>query len=152
MNGFVDRARRGVSGDEGSTLPLIAGFTAVALALVLTVAAAGSLYLDRKRALTVADGAALAASESFDLGEMRLDQRGVAPRLDAGSARAAAEEFLARDPDPRTARLRLVDVSIGDGRSATVTLETVWHPPILTAFLPGGVTIDVTSTARSVFR
>ncbi len=152
MSGWMVRLGRRASRDEGSTLPLIAGFTAVALALILTVAAAGSLYLDRKRALTVADGAALAASESFELGEMRLDAHGVAPHLDRAAARAAAEDFLARDPDPRTARLRLVDVSIGDGRSATVTLETVWHPPMLTAFLPEGVTIDVTSTARSVFR
>jgi hypothetical protein len=152
MIGWSSRIRDAADRDEGSTLPLIAGFTAVALALTLTIAAAGSLYLERKRALTVADGAALAAAESFPLGEMTLDETGVAPRLEQAPARAAAVDFLARDPDPRTSDLRLVDVSVADGRSATVTLETVWRPPMLTAFLPGGVTIDATATARSVFR
>ncbi|MDO9591011.1 MAG: pilus assembly protein TadG-related protein, partial [Microcella sp.] len=51
--------------DRGSILPLIAGFGALALAVVLLVSAATSLYLDRTRLFTLADGAALAAAESF---------------------------------------------------------------------------------------
>ena len=53
--------------DTGSTLPLVIFYGFLALALVLIVAAASSLYLERKRLFTLADDAALVGAESFDL-------------------------------------------------------------------------------------
>ncbi|MET0590941.1 MAG: pilus assembly protein TadG-related protein, partial [Naasia sp.] len=144
--------RPAVFSDEGSVLPLLAAFVAIALALILTVAAAGSLYLERKRLLTVADGAALAAAESFDLAQAAIGPGSVEPRLDLVTARAAAADFLADDPDPRTRDIALRAVRIDDGRSVTVVLTSVWSPPVLTPFLPDGIALEASSTARSVFR
>jgi len=38
-----------------------------------------------------------------------------------------------------------------DGASATVTVSAVWHPPVVTIFVPEGLRIDATAVARSVF-
>jgi hypothetical protein len=38
-----------------------------------------------------------------------------------------------------------------DGESATVTVSAVWHPPVVTVFVPDGMRIDATAVARSVF-
>lgn len=56
--------------DEGSTIPLIAFFTALSLALILVVVAATSLYLERKRLYTLADGASLVGAEAFSLDDI----------------------------------------------------------------------------------
>jgi hypothetical protein len=39
-----------------------------------------------------------------------------------------------------------------DGRSATVELSARWSPPVVSLLVPDGIRIDVTSTARSIFR
>jgi hypothetical protein len=39
-----------------------------------------------------------------------------------------------------------------DGVSAEVTLSAWWRPPMLTMFVPDGIRIEVTATARSVLR
>ncbi len=57
--------------DEGSILPLIAGYGALALVVVLLVTAANSLYIERKRLFSLADGAALVGAESFELSAVR---------------------------------------------------------------------------------
>ncbi|WP_233279323.1 pilus assembly protein TadG-related protein, partial [Microterricola pindariensis] len=54
-------------GEEGSSLVLTVFYGAFALALILIVVAATSLSLERKRLLSVADGAALAGAEAFEL-------------------------------------------------------------------------------------
>ena len=58
---------RRLGDEDGSILPLIFGFFAIALAVVLIVTAATSLYLERSRLYTLADGAALAGADSFAL-------------------------------------------------------------------------------------
>jgi len=32
-----------------------------------------------------------------------------------------------------------------------VTVSAVWHPPVVTVFVPDGLRIDATAVARSVF-
>ena len=49
--------RRLAARDEGSILPLILVYGMLGLALTLVVASATSLYLERKRLFTLADGA-----------------------------------------------------------------------------------------------
>lgn len=74
--------------DRGSILPLVAGFGTLALAVVLLVSAATSLYLERTRLYTLADGAALAAAESFDLASVRPTAEGtLRPRPTTSSRR-----------------------------------------------------------------
>lgn len=138
--------------DRGSILPLIAGFGALALAVVLLGSAATSLYLDRARLFTLADGAALAAAESFDLAAVRLTPEGVLrPRLTKPEVTDAAAEYLAQAPDSRLEGLRLIAATTPDGLSARVTLASVWAPPVVSIFVPGGIALQVTATSRSVF-
>lgn len=144
--------RRLLADDTGSTLPLIAFYAAFALALVLVVAAATSLYLERKRLFTLADGAALVGAESFELDDVAVDPAG-APRVELRDAdvRAAVVGYLAAATGDTFDGLDLVGATSPDGRSATVTVSSVWHPPVVTVFVPDGLRIEATAVSRTVF-
>jgi hypothetical protein len=146
------RRLRARAGDDGSTLPLILVFGVVALVLVLVVASATDLYLERKRLFTLADGAALVGAESFDLAGVHAAARGLRPQLQADEVRGAVAGYLAAEPADGFDGLRLDAATTPDGRSAAVTLSAVWRPPVLAPFVPDGVRISTTATARSVFR
>ena len=140
-------------GEDGSTLILIIFSAALALALILGVGAATSLYLERKRLLTLADGAALVASESFDLASVAIDGSGgvARPLLTERGVAQAAGEYLARVSHAGLDDLSLSHSSTEDGRSATVVVTAFWRPPVMSLFLPEGIKIAVHSTARSIF-
>jgi hypothetical protein len=139
--------------DDGSTLLLLIFSTALALALVLSVAAATSLYLERKRLFTLADGAALAASESFALSTITRDGGGgiTRARLTDEGVTQAALQYLARVSPGRLDALTLHRSVTEDGRSATIGLTSDWRPPVVTLFFPEGIRLVVESTARSIF-
>ncbi|MFC4244972.1 pilus assembly protein TadG-related protein [Gryllotalpicola reticulitermitis] len=137
--------------EDGSTLPLIFGFFAVALALVFVATAATSLYVERSRLYTLADGAALAAAQSLALGIAAAAGDGGVPPPDGVRATAAASEYLAAATGGRRDAVVLVAAGAPDGRSARVRLATTWRPPIVSAFVPRGVRIEVYGSARSVF-
>ena len=131
-------------GDEGSVLPLTLGYTLLAIVLVLVGADAMSLYLAHKRADTVADAAALAASDGF-----AFVVEGGSPRalLDPADVHDQAAEVIAATGD-----VTLVEAGTPDGVSARVTVATVWHPPVSSVFVPDGVRIEATATSRTVLR
>lgn len=137
--------------EEGSTLLLTIFFGALSLALVLLVVASTSLYLERKRLFTLADGAALASAEAFALERVRPDRAGrVQPVLESAEVRAAADAYLdAASADVESLAVERAETL--DGRSATVSLSCYWRPPIVSVFVPEGVRIEVTAVARSVF-
>ncbi len=138
--------------DRGSILPLIAGYGALALAVVLLVTAATSLYLERKRLYTLADGAALVGAESFDLADVEVTPQGVLrPRLTDEQFVTGAQQYLAEAPVGGLENLQLVAASTPDGLSARVTLAADWRPPVLAILLPDGLRLEVTATGRSVF-
>ncbi|WP_430645607.1 pilus assembly protein TadG-related protein [Agromyces sp. GXS1127] len=142
---------RRLSDDEGgSTLLLTIFYGVLALALVLVVTSATSLYLERKRLFTLADGAALAAAESWRLEEVRLEGDALVFGLDEASVADAAATYLG-DAGHSLRGLELVRAGSADGRSASVTLRAVWHAPISTDLVPVTVPIEVTADARSVF-
>jgi hypothetical protein len=137
--------------DDGSILPLVFGFFAVALALVLVVSAATSLYLERSRLYTLADGAALAGSGSFALTAAAASSTGqAAPRLSDEAVRAAASAYLGQAAQGRHTPVRLAAASAPDGRSAVVRLAEDWRPPLLSVFVPRGVHLEVEGHARPV--
>ena len=136
--------------ERGSTLLLTIFYGVLGLALVLVVVSATSLYLERKRLFTLADGAALAAAESWRLDDVRVEGGELVFDLDAASVRASASDYLG-DASHSLHALDLVRADSADGRSATVTLRAVWHAPISSEFLPVTVPIEVTADARSVF-
>ena len=79
--------RRG--NDEGTILILTMFFSALALVVILVVTAATSLYLERKRLFTLADGAALAGAESFEIDEMTIVDGQAHPVLSPSAVHAA---------------------------------------------------------------
>ncbi|MBI5161733.1 MAG: hypothetical protein HY996_10040 [Micrococcales bacterium] len=146
------RAAVSVHDEEGSILPLIAVFTALAVALVLVVSAATSLYLERKRLYSIADGAALAGAESFPIEGGLAAGEVPRPRLTDASVAAAARGYLDIASTSRVEQLRLEGAGTDDGRTARVSLSGWWRPPVVTLFVPDGIRLQVTTTARSVFR
>ena len=134
--------------DRGSVLLLIVGMTALALALIVGVMDASSLYLERKRLFTIADGAALVAAQSFDAALPPIQGR---PRLsDASVARATADYLRHLTP------AALHSVTIGssntpDEKTAVVEMNAVWHPPIVSVFMPQGIQLAVTARARTIY-
>ncbi|MDH6180479.1 putative membrane protein [Microbacteriaceae bacterium SG_E_30_P1] len=137
--------------DEGSILPLLAGYVALALAIVLVVAAATSLYIERKRLLTLADGAALAGAESFELDSVIVNQDTVRPVLVDKTVLAAVTDYVGATPRDAFEDLRVENAATSDGRSATVTVSAQWRPPVLAPFVREGLRLEVTSTARTAF-
>jgi uncharacterized membrane protein len=145
--------RGGPSGDDGSTLLLTIFYGFLALVLILVVVAATSLYLERKRLLTLADGAALAGAEAFPLDSVTplRDTDRLAPVLTPAEVDAAVRDYLAAAPNGDFESLRVTQATSVDGLSATVSLSAYWRPPVLTLVLPAGVPLEVTAVARSVF-
>jgi hypothetical protein len=139
-----------VRNESGSTLLLTIFYCFLGLSIVLVVVSATTLYLERKRLFTVADGAALAAAEAWALDSVQVDGDRLSIELDDAEVRSAAADYLdqaASDLDD----VELVRAASDDGRSATVTLRSVWRAPIHTELVPLVVPIEVTVTARSVF-
>ena len=138
--------------DQGSILPLVIGYTALALAVIVAITAATSLYLARKELFTVADGAALVGAEAFPLDAVVVGDDGtLSVELDDADLRRDVRAYLARAETQVIEGLALVSAASPDGRSATVTVSGRWSPPFLGFFLPEGMTIEVTASARSVF-
>lgn len=134
-------------------MPLLAGTAALALAVILMVVAATSLYIDHKRLLSIADAAALAGAEAYDLDDVTVEGEEVIVRLESARVTTAVADYLAglRPTAVPVDDLTLVRAGSDDTRSATVVLRGRWTPPILTAFVPDGLPLEVTTTARSVF-
>lgn len=145
MNGMLRR-------EEGSILPLTMVYGALALVLILVTVAATSLYLERKRLFTLADGAALAGAEAFALETVVVEPDALRPALSSEAVGVAVRGYLASAPQERFEHLTVTSVSSADGQSATVSLSSRWRPPMLVLVLPSGITLEVTSVARSVLR
>ncbi len=137
--------------EDGSTLPLTIFFGFLSLVLVLLVVAATSLYLERKRLFTLADGAALVGAEAFTLDEVTLTPHGYRPTLTTPEVATAVGNYIASTPTGDLRSLAIDSASTLDGRSATVSLSAYWRPPVLTLLVPSGLRIEVTAVARSVF-
>ncbi|MBX3194568.1 MAG: hypothetical protein KF727_05645 [Microbacteriaceae bacterium] len=132
-------------------LPLVCGYAALALALVLVVAAATSLYLERKRLFTLADGAALVGAEAFELEDVRVTPEGPRVRLRPAEVREAVSDYLADNPIGVFEGLVLEEATSPDGASARVTVSAIWRPPVVTVFVPDGLRVEATAVSRTVF-
>ena len=137
--------------DRGSILPLVCFYGALALLVTLIVASATSLYLERKRLFTLADGAALVGAESFDLDAVAITPEGPRATLTDTGVRDAVRDYLASNPIGRFEALSLDEAITRDGRSAEVTVSAVWRPPAVTLFVPEGLRIEATAVSRTVF-
>ncbi|MGV8895557.1 MAG: Tad domain-containing protein [Rhodoglobus sp.] len=145
------RLRERLADDSGSTMPLIIFFSFLCMVLIFLVVSATSLYLERKRLFTLADGAALVGAEAFALDQVQLTREGARPELHDVEVAAAVRSYLATAPGARFDDLIVERSGTLDGRSATVTLSSWWHPPVVSLLVPDGLRIEVTSVGRSVF-
>jgi len=142
-------------GESGQITLLSIGFGLLALTLVLVVAAASSLYLERKQLLALADGAAADAADAIDYG-LYYGPGGAAdgvPLSDA-SVRESVAEYLGSSAAAGTFRGLAVGpgTGTGDGRTAHVTLSAVARPAVVPWVLvpwSDGFVITVTSSARA---
>ncbi|MEG0595232.1 MAG: pilus assembly protein TadG-related protein [Aurantimicrobium sp.] len=138
------------SEEEGSSLILIIFAGLIGLAVILGTVAATSLYIERKRLFTVADGAALAAAEAFNLDDVQVINGRASITLTSSAVRSETDHYLQLIPASESKGVSVVSAVTNDGRSATVSLQKTWHPPVVSIFMPEGMVIDVTSTARTV--
>ena len=144
---MIRRATR----DDGSILPLVCFYGALALLVTLIVASATSLYLERKRLFTLADGAALVGAEAFDLDDVAITSHGLEVGLTPADVRREVRAYLDRNPIGTFEALSLDEATTLDGKSAQVTVSAIWRPPVVTVFVPEGMRIDATAVSRTVF-
>ena len=142
---------RRLRAEDGSTLLLTIFYSTLCLVVIVMVVAATSLYLERKRLFTLADGASLVGAEAFTLTDATRTARGYRPILTSPEVASAVSGYIADQPADHFTALTVDRAVSVDGRSATVELSCYWTPPVLTLFLPKGFRIRVTSIARSVF-
>jgi hypothetical protein len=136
--------------DHGSVLPLALCYAGLALMLIFTVVAVTSLYIDRKRLFTLADGAALAAAESFELNDVVVTEDTVCPILREERVREEVEQFITTR-QTTLKDVRIVSATTLDTTSAVVTLASIWHTPVLDFLFPNGIHMEATVVSRSVF-
>jgi hypothetical protein len=133
---------------------LIIGYVLLSLLVVTVVAAASSVYVEHKRLLSLADGASLAAADSFTLGQ--VDSTAATPSAVLSNERVknVVHDYLNRNAS--FDRFNGLTVAGGtgtaDNRTAAVVLTAVVHPPIVNFLVPDGIPITATSTARSQLR
>ena len=132
-------------------LVLSIGFIVIALLVATVVMAASSVYLEHKKLLSLADGASVAAADSFTLGQ--LGTAGGAPSavLSGDRVRSAAVDYLGRNGafDNFSGLNVVPSTGSPDGATAVVVLSADVHPPVVNFLVPDGIRIEATSTARS---
>jgi uncharacterized membrane protein len=133
------------SDDEGSVLLLTLGYAVLALVAVFVCVDATSLYLSQKRLDSLADAAALAGADGFVLSVVDGDARA---ELTSDHVHEQAEAFVAEVGGAA----RLVSADTPDGISARVRVAGTWHPPVLTLFVPDGLSLEATATSRTALR
>ncbi|MCP2636572.1 hypothetical protein K0817_008315 [Microbacterium sp. HD4P20] len=117
----------------------------LAMVAILICVAATSLYLSQKRLDALADAAALAAADGFEV--TVVDDTPVALLTDA-AVHEQAELMVAEVGGGAV----LVSAETPDGVSARVTVAGTWHPPVITLFVPDGVALEATATSRTALR
>lgn len=131
--------------EQGSILLLTLGYATLALVAILVCVSATSLYLAQKRLDSLADAAALAGADGFSLTLVGEDVRA---DLNDDDIREQASEIV----DVAGTGALLVSASTPDGQSARVTVAAVWHPPLVSMFVPEGVLLEATATSRTALR
>lgn len=138
-------------GEDGQVIVLIIGYVLLALLLATVVMAASSVYLEHKRLLSLADGASLAAADSFTLGQLDSSLGTPTAVLDGGRVRSVAVDYLQRNG--AFTRFSGLAVAPGtgspDGATAVVALSAAVHPPVVNFLVPDGIRVEASSTARS---
>ncbi|WP_161965182.1 pilus assembly protein TadG-related protein [Ornithinimicrobium cerasi] len=140
--------------DGGQISILLVGLVAVALTVIFGVVGVTSVQLGRIHLLDAADAAALDASDALARDRVYAEGLGEGiPLSDETVVQAATAHLAARDLPARVAGWSVAPgTGTPDGRSAVVVVTGIARIPVVSPVLEpfgGGVTITVTSTARS---
>jgi uncharacterized membrane protein len=140
-------------GEDGQVGVLVIGYLLVSLLVVTVVLAVSSVYIEHKKLLSAADGAALSAADDYSIGIGGSADGGVTPMpalQDSGVEQSAAGYLAATGAGARFGQLT-VDPATGapDGRTARVVLTAVVRPPIISVLVPGGIPIVARADARA---
>ncbi|WP_326947774.1 pilus assembly protein TadG-related protein [Arthrobacter sp. RIT-PI-e] len=154
----VPRMRRrprstAVEPDAGQVGVLIIGYLLVSLLVVTVVLAVSAVYIEHKKLLSAADGAALAAADdySIDVGTGGPGAAPPLPTLDGARVADSTTAYLTAIGAGDRFELLTVDPATGapDGRTARVVLTAVVHPPIVNFLVPAGIPIVAQADARA---
>ncbi|WP_426990272.1 pilus assembly protein TadG-related protein [Pseudarthrobacter sp. Y6] len=147
----IPKAKPNDSGEDGQMIVMIIGYVLLALLVVSVVIGISSVYLEHKRLLSLADGASLAAADSYTLGEVGGEGGSPSAVLGSGRVRSVAADFIARSPSSARFDGLAVSAATGspDGSTAVVVLSAAVHPPVVNFLVPDGIRIEAASTARS---
>jgi hypothetical protein len=140
-----------LAGDDGQVTVLIIGYLLISLLVVTVVLAVSSVYIEHKKLLSAADGAALAAADSYSIDVGAGGPATPLPTLrDAGVAESVGGYLVSTGAAARFDQLE-IDPATGapDGRTARVVLTAVVRPPIVNFLVPAGIPITAQADARA---
>ncbi len=143
--------RKHPTNEDGQMMVMILGYVVLALLVTTVVIGISSVYLEHKRLLSLADGASVAAADSYTLGEVATQGGSPSAVLSSARVRNVAADFVSRSPASQRFDGLAVAGTTGtpDGSTAVVVLTAAVHPPVVNFLMPAGITIEATSTARS---
>ena len=136
---------------EGQLMVFIIGYVVLALLVTAVVVDASSVYLEHKKLLSLADGASVAAADSFTLGQLEEPAGSPTAVLTSARVRSAAVDYLNRNGAfNRFSSLEVASVTGSpDGYTAVVVLSAAVDLPVANYVVPGSVYIEASSTARA---
>ncbi|MDQ4503227.1 pilus assembly protein TadG-related protein [Sinomonas sp. ASV322] len=137
--------------ESGQLTILIIGYAILCLLVAGVVTGVSAIHIEHKKLLSVADGAAQAAADSFTLADASQGEGPPAAALGTDRVRAVVNTYLAADMAAAGFEGLAVEGTTGspDARTAQVTLSAVARVPLVSMLMPDGVQIEATSTARA---
>ncbi|GGC87203.1 hypothetical protein GCM10011512_12640 [Tersicoccus solisilvae] len=139
--------------ETGQTTVLIIGFVLLTLLVTSVVAGVTAVYIEHKKLLAIADSAALAAADTFDLAGDGATTAPV-PVLRSDRVNGAVRAYLdGLGPDAGVDGLAIgAGTGTADGRTARIELHGVARPPLVTFLVPDGIPVTATAQARAELR
>lgn len=136
--------------ESGQVGVLIIGYLLVSLLVVTVVLAVSAVYIEHKKLLSAADGAALAAADNYSI-DVGGGGAPPLPTLDGPRVAESTTAYLTAIGAGDRFHLLTVDPATGapDGRTARVVLTSVVHPPIVNFLVPAGIPIVAQADARA---
>lgn len=142
------RALRRIQGEEGQTSVLIIGLCVVSLMFAITMLAISAINLEARKLLAAADGASSAAATEFSA---EVNSSELVPVLTQAKAADSVTTHL-QDTGAysqfENLGVNAVVIASG-GDTVSVQLRSTARPPVVSWFMPSGVTVQAESSART---